>query len=131
MAQSKSQPIYDVKLINPEKGELEIRMGETTLKGRLSIDDLESLDFALAKRGGTIFELGLRLGDMKANVDELVLVLQTALNGARADGDPELDARKLIHDFGLLPSYNAIHLAFVSAMTPGNAPRGKAKAEAA
>ena len=85
-------------MVNPQRGELLIKLGGQSLKARLTIDSLVRIETSI---GCSIIKMANKLSLAEATITDIVNVLTPAIKGGGNDVN-EKDIMKLIGKGGLI-----------------------------
>ena len=85
-------------MVNPQRGELLIKLGNQSLKARLTIDTLVRIESSV---GCSIVQLAQKLTSASATITDLISVLTPAIKGGGNDID-EKKVKELIGKSGLI-----------------------------
>ena len=85
-------------MVNPQKGEIQIKLGDELLKARLTIDALIRIENA---NGSSIVQTAQKLSEGRATITEIVNVIYPAIKGGGNKVDQK-DVVKKLETAGLI-----------------------------
>ena len=111
--------------INPRRGEISIKLGDTTYKGRVTLDAMMKIE--------TSMQLGLvriatRLSDGDMTLQEIVAVLTPVIRGGNNDVT-EQEVMKLVWQSGMMEGMRIVGDIVGMALNPDNEKKEKTLAE--
>ena len=112
-------------MVNPQKGELQIKLGKDILKAKLTIDALIRIENA---NGSSIVQTAQKLSEGKATISEIVNVIQPAIKGGGMDVSPK-DVSKMVWEAGLIDGMRVAGEILTTALTSGQENVGNEQAE--
>ena len=111
--------------INPRRGEISIKLGDTTYKGRVTLDAMMKIE--------TSMQLGLvriatRLSDGDMTLQEIGAVLTPVIRGGNNDVTQQ-DVMKLVWQSGMMEGMKIVGDIIGMALNPDNEKKEKTLAE--
>ena len=85
-------------MVNPQKGELQIKLGKNSLKARLTIDSLIRIEESV---GCSVVQMAQRLSESKLTTSDIVQILTPAIKGGGNDVDFN-SVKKMVWESGLV-----------------------------
>jgi|TARA_Y100000015_G_C2325928_1_gene58890 hypothetical protein len=112
-------------MVNPQRGELQVKLGKELLKARLTIDALIRIENA---NRCSIVQTAQKLGEGKATITEIVNVIQPALKGGGNNLDQK-DVSKMVWEAGLIEGMRVAGEILTVALNSGVPDEGNEEAE--
>lgn len=112
-------------MVNPQRGELQVKLGKELLKARLTIDALLRIENS---NGRSVIKTAQRLSQGEATITEVVNVIQPALKGGGMNVDAK-DVSKMIWEAGLVDGMRVAGEILTMALTSGQENVGNEQAE--
>ena len=85
-------------MVNPQRGELQIKLGKNNLKARLTIDSLIKNEDSV---GCSVVQMAQKLSEGKASTFEIIQILTPAIKGGGNDVDFN-SIKKMVWEAGLV-----------------------------
>ncbi len=112
-------------MVNPQRGELQVKLGKELLKARLTIDALIRIENA---NGCSVVQTAQKLSEGKSTITEIVNVIQPALKGAGNNYNSK-DVSKMVWEAGLIEGMKVAGEILTVALTSGQENVGNEQAE--
>ena len=112
-------------MVNPQRGELQLKLGAENLKCRLSIDGIIRIEQTL---GTSIVQIAQRLSEGKATIMEVINVLTPAIKGGGND-ITEKRVKEMIWSAGLIEGMRCAGEVLTVALNSGLSSEGNEGAE--
>jgi len=101
-------------MANPLKAQIDIKLGDTDYKARLTIDSIIQIE---EKVGCGIIKLATRMGDADIRMVDLLSVLTPALRGG-GNNIQETDVKKIISEVGIVATAKAVAELLAASLQP-------------
>ena len=102
------------QMANPLKAQIDIKLGDTDYKARLTIDSIIQIE---EKVGCGIIKLATRMGDADIRMVDLLSVLTPALRGG-GNNIQETDVKKIISEVGIVATAKAVAELLAASLQP-------------
>ena len=112
-------------MVNPKRGELQVKLGTKQLKAKLTIDSLMRIE---TSNGCSVIQTAKKLSNGECLVDEIANVIQPALKGGGSDLTHQ-DVLKMIWSAGLVDSMRVAGEILTVALSTGVKDEGNEVAE--
>ena len=101
-------------MANPLKAQVDIKLGDTDYKARLTIDAIIQIE---EKVGCGIIKLATRMGDADIRMVDLLSVLTPALRGG-GNNIQEKEVKKIISEIGIVATAQAVAELLTASLQP-------------
>lgn len=111
--------------INPRRGEISIKLGEKTFKGKVTLDAMMRIENSMQLG---IVKIAQRLSDGDITLSEIGSILTPVIRGG-ANDISEQDVMKLVWQSGMMEGMKIVGEIISMALNPDNEKKAKALAK--
>ena len=111
--------------INPRRGEISIKLGEKTFKGKVTLDAMMRIENSMQLG---IVKIAQRLSDGDITLSEIGTILTPVIRGG-ANDISEQDVMKLVWQSGMMEGMKIVGEIISMALSPDNEKKAKALAK--
>ena len=111
--------------INPRRGEISIKLGDTTFKGKVTLDAMMRIENSMQLG---IVKIAQRLSDGDITLSEIGSILTPVIRGG-ANDISEQDVMKLVWQSGMMEGMKIVGEIISMALNPDNEKKAKALAK--
>ena len=111
--------------INPRRGEISIKLGEKTFKGKVTLDAMMRIENSMQLG---IVKIAQRLSDGDITLSEIGSILTPVIRGG-ANDISEQDVMKLVWQSGMMEGMKIVGEIISMALNPDNVKKAKALAK--